>query len=133
MVFIVSLPLTTITICISYFLSEYQHRRSSRAAYDEGCRGLNALLEFNMLTYTTQPLPRVGRVDLASLFLNREALLQANVVFGKFPPTHIYVCLYIIITIVYAPCAANLTCLTTLFLHATNIRTMFLTTITSSN
>ncbi len=67
----------------NYFFSEYQHRRFNRASYDEGCRGLNALLEFNMLTYTTQPLPRVGRVDLASLFLNREALRKENVVFGK--------------------------------------------------
>eukprot|EP01032_Pedospumella_encystans_P013099 gene13099-15101_t len=75
------------------FNIEYQHRRFSRASYDEGCRGLNALLEFNMLTYTTQPLPRVGRVDLASLFLNREALLKENVVFANFTDPVEYPCL----------------------------------------
>lgn len=62
----------------------YQNQLYKSVAYEEACRALNALLEYNMLTYTTQPMPYLGRVDLASLFLNREALLKANVLFGEF-------------------------------------------------
>jgi hypothetical protein len=40
------------------------------------------MLEYNLLAYTTQPIPFLGRVDLAAVFLDRRKFAAENVLFG---------------------------------------------------
>jgi hypothetical protein len=47
-----------------------------------GCKGINAMLHLNQLTYTVQPMPVLSGVDLAALFLHRESLARSNLLFG---------------------------------------------------
>ena len=42
------------------------------------------MVEHNQMAFVAQPIPVLARVDLAALFLNREALLRANVLFGEY-------------------------------------------------
>lgn len=46
------------------------------------CTGMEALLLFNSYTYTVQPSPILGKVDLASVFYSREKYAEANIGFG---------------------------------------------------
>eukprot|EP00600_Ochromonadales_sp_CCMP1393_P008819 CAMPEP_0174953918 /NCGR_PEP_ID=MMETSP0004_2-20121128/133_1 /TAXON_ID=420556 /ORGANISM="Ochromonas sp., Strain CCMP1393" /LENGTH=579 /DNA_ID=CAMNT_0016201669 /DNA_START=515 /DNA_END=2253 /DNA_ORIENTATION=+ len=57
------------------------------------CTGLEATLLFNSYTYTIQPRPELGKVDLASVFYLRSSLAKENMYFSNFTdPTH-YPCL----------------------------------------
>jgi hypothetical protein len=47
-----------------------------------GCKGINAMLHLNQLTYTVQPMPVLSGVDLAALFMHRESLARSNLMFG---------------------------------------------------
>eukprot|EP01034_Spumella_vulgaris_P023118 gene23118-29311_t len=57
------------------------------------CEGVRANMEFNQLAYVSQPRPRSGKVDLASVFFRRSALLQENLYFGNFTNPSVYTCL----------------------------------------
>lgn len=41
------------------------------------------MLNFNLLAYTTQPIPFLGRVDLAAVFLHRSKFASENLLFGE--------------------------------------------------
>lgn len=45
------------------------------------------MLEQNLLAYTAQPVPYLGRVDLAAVFFDRAKLASETVQFGKKPST----------------------------------------------
>lgn len=47
------------------------------------CVGIEAMLNNNLLTYTTQPLPRPERMDLAAVFFSQARLVQENILFGE--------------------------------------------------
>ncbi len=47
------------------------------------CTGLEAALLFNSYTYTVQPNPVLGKVDLASVFYSRAKYAAANIAFGE--------------------------------------------------
>lgn len=47
------------------------------------CTGLEASLLFNSYTYTVQPSPLLSKVDLASVFFNREKYAASGIRFGK--------------------------------------------------
>lgn len=40
------------------------------------------MLQYNLLTYTSQPIPFLGRVDLAAVFLHRRKFASENILFG---------------------------------------------------
>jgi hypothetical protein len=42
------------------------------------------MLKLNLLAYTIQPIPILGRVDLAAVFLVRDKFASENVLFGTF-------------------------------------------------
>ena len=69
-------------LCI-YCAPDYALRHGVRAERKESCKGINAMLAFNQLAYTAQPVPTVSRVDLAAMFLHREAFRATNLLFGK--------------------------------------------------
>lgn len=46
------------------------------------CLGLQAMVSINALAYTVQPVPMVGRVDLAAVFFDRQRLAEENIAFG---------------------------------------------------
>lgn len=48
------------------------------------CTGLEASLLFNSYTYTVQPSPLLSKVDLASVFFNREKYAASGIRFGKY-------------------------------------------------
>lgn len=41
------------------------------------------MVYLNQLAFTAQPMPVLARVDLAALFLHRDSLAKANLMFGK--------------------------------------------------
>jgi hypothetical protein len=51
-------------------------------AWTDYCTGLEAALLFNSYTYTVQPRPVLGKVDLASVFYSRTKYEAANIAFG---------------------------------------------------
>jgi hypothetical protein len=59
------------------------HKRQEIELSDR-CKGIHAMLKFNLLTYTIQPIPILGRVDLAAVFLARDKFASENVLFGTF-------------------------------------------------
>lgn len=62
-------------------LLDYHKRQESELG--DRCKGVHAMLLNSLLTYTAQPIPFLGRVDLAAVFLNRRKLAAENVVFGE--------------------------------------------------
>ena len=50
--------------------------------WDRKCVGIEATTAFNQLTATAGSLPKVARVDLAAIVLNRRKLKAANILFG---------------------------------------------------
>ena len=67
------------------------HKRGE-GELSERCLGIEAMLQHNLLTYTSQPIPVLGRVDLAAVFFNRERFAAENVLFGKLclhSPSHL--------------------------------------------
>jgi hypothetical protein len=69
-------------------LADYKERRdltkglNAEEHWADYCTGMEALLQFNTYTYTVQPKPELGKVDLASVFFNRDKYAQAHVSFG---------------------------------------------------
>jgi len=57
------------------------------------CTGLEATLLFNSYTYTIQPSPEVGKVDLASVFYKRTKYLEEGMSFSNFTNPSLYPCL----------------------------------------
>ena len=55
--------------------------------------GIEATTAFNQLTATGGSLPKVARVDLAAIVLNRRKLMTANVKFGNFSNPNRFPCL----------------------------------------
>lgn len=68
--------------CVIIMIIDY-HKRQEKELNDR-CKGIHAMLEYNLLTYTTQPIPFLGRVDLAAVFLDRRKFAAENVLFGMF-------------------------------------------------
>lgn len=65
-------------------LTDYVYRKEKKKNdWSTRCHGIQAMLFLNRLAYTTQPIPIVGGVDLASVFLNREKLAQEWLFFSK--------------------------------------------------
>jgi hypothetical protein len=62
---------------------DYLNRHGIKAERDNGCKGINAMVELNQLAFTAQPIPVLARVDLAAIFLHRQSLLDTNLLFGK--------------------------------------------------
>lgn len=85
----------TSTLCP---LTDYLERRELargqgvEQAWTDYCTGLEASVLFNSYTYTVQPSPILSKVDLASIFFNREKYLAENIRFGEFPPNHQLAC-----------------------------------------
>jgi hypothetical protein len=59
------------------------NRHGIKAERQNGCKGINAMVELNQLAFTAQPIPVLARVDLAAIFLHRQSLLDTNLLFGK--------------------------------------------------
>jgi hypothetical protein len=53
-------------------------------AWTDYCTGLEASVLFNSYTYTIQPSPLLSKVDLASVFYNREKYAATGLRFSKF-------------------------------------------------
>lgn len=62
--------------------TDFALRHGIRAKSKESCKGINAMLAFNQLAFTAQPVPVLSRVDLAAMFLQREAFRATNLLFG---------------------------------------------------
>jgi hypothetical protein len=58
------------------------NRHGIKAERQNGCKGINAMVELNQLAFTAQPIPVLARVDLAAIFLHRQSLLDTNLLFG---------------------------------------------------
>ena len=56
--------------------------RNEKKSWDQRCVGIEAMLQYNLLAYTVQPLPVVGRVDLAAVFLSASRLKSEYLFFG---------------------------------------------------
>jgi hypothetical protein len=63
------------------FLADYHKRQESELS--DRCKGVHSMLRHNLLTYTAQPVPFLGRVDLAAVFLDRQKLVAENIAFGN--------------------------------------------------
>lgn len=61
---------------------DYHKRQESELS--DRCKGLHSMLQYNLLTYTSQPIPFLGRVDLAAVFLHRRKFASENILFGTF-------------------------------------------------
>jgi hypothetical protein len=55
-------------------------------AWTDYCTGLEAALLFNSYTYTVQPRPVLGKVDLAAVFYSRSKYEAANITFCESTP-----------------------------------------------
>ena len=51
--------------------------------WNRKCIGLEATTAFSQLSATAGSLPKVARVDLAAIVLNRRKLRAANILFGR--------------------------------------------------
>ena len=61
--------------------------------WNRKCVGIEATTAFNQLTATGGSLPKVARVDLAAIVLNRRKLMTENVKFGNFSDPERFRCL----------------------------------------
>ena len=66
-------------MCCSH--TDYNKRMESELT--DRCKGIHAMLENNLLAYTSQPIPFLGKVDLAAVFLARQKFASENILFGK--------------------------------------------------
>jgi len=73
--------------------AEFDYSRRREGELSDRCRGITSMLKFNLMTYTVQPLPALGRVDLAAVFLSREKFVAEGVLFGNFTNPSTYPCL----------------------------------------
>ena len=58
--------------------------RGTKNIWDQHCSGILSMLRMKLVTYTMQPRPSLGVVDLASVFFSSPKLLAENVLFSKF-------------------------------------------------
>ena len=63
-------------------VTDYHKRQESELS--DRCKGIQSMLQYNLLAYTSQPIPFLGKVDLAAVFLARRKFAFENVLFGKF-------------------------------------------------
>lgn len=70
---------------------DYVFRNTKR--WEDGCVGVRAMLFSNLLAFTIQPQPVMGRVDLAAVFFSRTKLQSENLYFGNFTNPEKYTCL----------------------------------------
>lgn len=57
--------------------------RGLEREFTSRCTEIMAKLDFNHLAATAQPIPKLGKVDLASMFFNREKLAKENLNFSE--------------------------------------------------
>ena len=61
------------------------------------------MIKHNLIAFTVQPIPMLGKVDLAAVFLNRKKLHDTNLFFGIYIKKNIYtIYLYVFILFNYA-------------------------------
>jgi len=58
--------------------------RGSKHIWNEYCKGIVSMVTVNQYSYTVQPRPELGRVDLAGAFFNTNRFKEANVLFSKY-------------------------------------------------
>ncbi len=75
------------------FMYQDMESRKLLRHWDQMCVGLESMTEINLVGFTTQPRPVVGRVDLAGVFFSRPRLLAENIFFGNFSHPMKYPCL----------------------------------------
>ena len=51
--------------------------------WSEYCVGIDAMLRYNLFTYALRPIPRIGRIDSAAVFLSREKFKKESLFFSK--------------------------------------------------
>ena len=73
--------LTFICPLLTRTYPDYNKRHESELV--DRCKGIHGMLNYNLLSYTVQPIPFLGRVDLAAVFLHRRKFAAENLLFGK--------------------------------------------------
>jgi len=64
---------------------EYDYvNRKTKKSWGESCKGIVSMLSLNQLTYTVQPRPRIGKVDLAAAFLDVAKFIEEDKSFSSF-------------------------------------------------
>jgi hypothetical protein len=66
---------------IFHSVAEYVIRKDM--AWNKRCVGIEAMVQLSQLAAATRSIPKIARVDLAALFLNRKKLLSENLHFGR--------------------------------------------------
>ncbi len=66
------------------FPSFADSRARGDSAWDRKCVGIESTAALNQLVSTAGAMPKIARLDLAALVVNRQKLLSENVKFGKF-------------------------------------------------
>jgi hypothetical protein len=66
---------------IFHSVAEYVIRKDM--AWNKRCVGIEAMVQLSQLAAATRSIPKIARVDLAALFLNRKKLLYENLHFGR--------------------------------------------------
>jgi len=72
--------------------AEHDYNKRHEGELSDRCKGISAMLKFNLLTYTKQPLPALGKVDLAAVFFQRRRFKSENILFGNFTDPYKYPC-----------------------------------------
>jgi len=73
--------------------AEHDYNKRHEGELSDRCKGISAMLKFNLLTYTKQPLPALGKVDLAAVFFQRRRFQSENIHFGNFTDSSKYPCI----------------------------------------
>jgi len=70
------------------FDNQYSISRDEFGEWHYPCGNIVANTNFNLLAAAIQPLPMIGRVDLASVFFKKEKWKSENVLFSNFTADH---------------------------------------------
>ncbi len=77
----------------THIFVDYNKRHESELV--DRCKGMHGMLNYNLLAYTVQPIPFLGRVDLAAVFLHRRKFAAENLLFGTSFPIIVHFWLFI--------------------------------------
>jgi hypothetical protein len=84
--------------CVFCRNADYFNRHGKKAEWKQGCKGINAAFELMQVGFVVQPIAFLGHVDLAAMFMRRQALKETGVLFGTYS-TPFFLCCSILLLV----------------------------------